>query len=66
MCIIRQWTCTLTQLPARYRGVVELRHYQDLSYDEIAEALNTSLSTVKSDLFRARKMLVQALGETGE
>ncbi len=47
----------LAHLPARYRVVVELRHYQDLSYEEIAEALNTSLSTVKSDLFRARKKL---------
>ena len=53
----------LTHLPARYRVVVELRHYQDLSYEEIALALNVPVSTVKSDLFRARKRLeVELIG----
>lgn len=53
----------LTGLPTRYRVVIELRHYQDLSYDEIAATLNVPVSTVKSDLFRARKMLEKLLGD---
>jgi RNA polymerase sigma-70 factor (ECF subfamily) len=53
----RQIRNALAHLPARYRVVVELRHYQDLSYEEIALALNVPVSTVKSDLFRARKRL---------
>jgi RNA polymerase sigma-70 factor (ECF subfamily) len=48
-------------LPPRYRAVIELRHFQELSYDEIASALDRPLSDVKSDLFRARKLLAQAL-----
>jgi len=51
----------LATLPSRYRAVIELRHYQELSYEEIAETLNRPLSDVKSDLFRARKILAERL-----
>lgn len=51
----------LASLPARYRVVIELRHYQELSYDEIAAELNIPLSDVKSQLFRARKILAEKL-----
>jgi RNA polymerase sigma-70 factor, ECF subfamily len=51
----------LASLPAHYRVVIELRHYQQLSYDEIASELNIPLSDVKSHLFRARKILAEKL-----
>ena len=51
----------LSSLPAQYRAVVELRHFQDLSYDEIATELDIPLSDVKSHLFRARKLLAEKL-----
>ncbi len=51
----------LASLPPHYRAVVELRHYQELSYDEIAAELNIPLSDVKSHLFRARKILAEQL-----
>lgn len=51
----------LASLPSNYRVVVELRHYQELSYDEIANELNMPLSDVKSHLFRARKLLAEKL-----
>jgi RNA polymerase sigma-70 factor, ECF subfamily len=51
----------LSCLPPRYRVAIELRHFQELSYDEIARTLNLSLSDVKSDLFRARKLLAEKL-----
>ncbi len=51
----------LLDLPHRYRIVIELRHFQELSYDEIAHSLNRPLSDVKSDLFRARKLLAEKL-----
>ena len=41
--------------------MIELRHFQDLSYEEIARSLKRSLSSVKSDLFRARKLLAERL-----
>ncbi|RMG98951.1 MAG: sigma-70 family RNA polymerase sigma factor [Chloroflexi bacterium] len=52
------------QLPPMYRAVIELRHFQNLSYAEIADVLERPLSSVKSDLFRARKMLAEKLKAT--
>jgi len=47
----------IAALPDRYRIVIELRHFQELSYAEIAVELNLPVSDVKSHLFRARKLL---------
>ena len=49
----------ILSLPPHYRAVIELRHFQDMSYAEIAETLGTSISQVKSHLFRARKLLTE-------
>jgi RNA polymerase sigma-70 factor (ECF subfamily) len=51
----------LASLPPHYRVIVELRHYQEMSYDEIAAELKIPLSDVKSHLFRARKLLAEKL-----
>lgn len=51
----------IASLPPHYRLVIELRHYQELTYDEIARELNLALSDVKSHLFRARKLLAEKL-----
>ena len=51
----------LASLPAHYRVVIELRHYQELSYDEISAELHMPLSDVKSHIFRARKLLAEKL-----
>ena len=56
-----QIRAALASLPAHYRVVIELRHYQELSYEEIAAELNIPLSDVKSNLFRARKLLAEKL-----
>ena len=48
-------------LPPRYRVAIELRHFQELSYEEMAEEMKRPLSSVKSDLFRARKMLAEKM-----
>jgi RNA polymerase sigma-70 factor, ECF subfamily len=50
-------------LPPHYRVVVELRHFQELSYNEIADRLDLPLNTVKSHLLRARKLLLERLGD---
>jgi RNA polymerase sigma-70 factor, ECF subfamily len=54
----------LASLPGHYRAVIELRHYQELSYAEIAAELKIPLSDVKSHLFRARKILAEKLHES--
>jgi RNA polymerase sigma-70 factor (ECF subfamily) len=48
-------------LPDIYRRVVELRHRSELSYREIAEALDIPEKTVKSRLFTARRRLAESL-----
>ena len=49
------------QLPDKYRKVVELRYFEDLSYEEISERLNISLSNVKIQLLRAKNMLSELM-----
>jgi RNA polymerase sigma-70 factor (ECF subfamily) len=51
----------LATLPDRQRAVVVLRHYQDLSLDEISRTLGMSLGTVKSSLHRALRRLREGL-----
>ena len=49
-------------LPPHYRIVVVMRHLQDLSYEEISDALHLPLGTVKARIHRARALLAQRLG----
>jgi RNA polymerase sigma-70 factor (ECF subfamily) len=51
----------LLALPIDYRQCVVLRDVNDLSYEEIAQALRIPLGTVKSRLSRARLQLAHAL-----
>lgn len=51
----------IASLPETQRLAVILRRYEELSYEEIAEALDQSVSAVKSLLFRARTELRQSL-----
>lgn len=48
-------------LPPHYRAVIELRHFQDCSYETIAATLGLPLTDVKSHLFRARQLLRRSL-----
>ena len=52
---------TLAELSPEYREVVVLREYQNLSYDEIAAVTKTTVSSVKSRLFKARRKIGEAL-----
>lgn len=51
----------IQNLPDKYRKVIELRHMEELSYDEIATELDLPLGTVKAHIFRARELLYKAL-----
>ncbi|HJQ37870.1 MAG TPA: sigma-70 family RNA polymerase sigma factor [Thermoanaerobaculia bacterium] len=50
------------QLPADYRELIQLRHFAEMSYEEIASMKKLPLGTVKNKLFRARNLLKDALG----
>ena len=53
----------LAKLPERQRAALLLRSEQGLGYDEIAQTLDASVSSVKSLIHRARESLLAALGE---
>ncbi len=50
------------RLPADYRELIQLRHFAELSYEEIASMKKLPLGTVKNKLFRARNLLKEQLG----
>ena len=51
----------LATLPERYRVVLTLRYFDDLSYAEIAEITNQEPNAVGVQLLRARNLLKEAL-----
>ncbi|MCS6807457.1 MAG: sigma-70 family RNA polymerase sigma factor [Bacteroidota bacterium] len=56
--LIRQ---AIDELPEKYRVVIQMRHEEDMDYQEIANRLGIPLGTVKAHLFRARAMLYKKL-----
>ena len=55
----------LHRLPERQRLPLVLYHFEELSYEEIAEQLGVSLAKVKTDIFRARAALAKLLAQRG-
>jgi len=53
-------------LPEKYKSVIELRHMEEKSYQEIADVLDLPLGTVKAHIFRARELLYKALKDKRE
>lgn len=56
----------LGELPMIEREVLTLFYLQELSLIEVAEALNVPVGTIKSRLFRAKRLLRQAMTTRGE
>jgi RNA polymerase sigma factor (sigma-70 family) len=53
----------INELPQRQRDALFLRHYLDLSYREIADALQVEIGTVSATLHAARRALLDSLQE---
>ncbi len=51
----------IEKLPPKYKRVIIMRHKQEMSYEEIARALELPLGTVKAHIFRARQLLYKYL-----
>jgi len=49
------------KLPSRYRTLITLRYYDELSYEEIALQLDSPLGTIKAQLFRAHNLMFNVL-----
>lgn len=60
---IEQIRNAVGELPEQMRKCMQLRVFQDLSYEEIATLLRISAQTVKAHLFQARRRLGGRLGE---
>jgi RNA polymerase sigma-70 factor, ECF subfamily len=54
----------IAELPSEFAEVVIMRDINDLSYDEISQALSCPVGTVKSRLSRGRAQLVSRLRES--
>ncbi|WP_282939839.1 RNA polymerase sigma factor [Paenibacillus sp. RC67] len=49
----------LSELPDKYRLILYLYHYKQLSYQEIAEATQLPLKTIETRLYRGKALLKQ-------
>ena len=54
------------KLKPRYKQLVQMRYFDELSYEEIAEKTELPLGTVKAQLFRAREFLFNILRNSEE
>lgn len=54
------------QLPEKYRAVIHLFYYEELSVEEIGKITKSKASTVRTRLTRARRILKSLLKEKGE
>ncbi len=55
----------IRSLNSKYRLMIELRYFEELSYEEIAEELSIPLGTVKAQLHRAKDMLHKMVKQPG-
>jgi RNA polymerase sigma-70 factor (ECF subfamily) len=69
-CLLEEENQTLIRrallaLPEHYRAALVMRHYQDMSYLDIADALQIPIGTVRSRLAQARALLLRKLSAAG-
>jgi len=55
----------LSRVPVKFRSVLILKYYQDLTYDEIGEIMNIPRNTVASYLLRGKKKLRKLMENKG-
>jgi len=51
----------IKELKPHYQEVIQLRYFQEMSYQEISEQLNEPLSNIKIKLLRAKKLLAEII-----
>ena len=57
----RRVRAAVSVLPPKFRIAILLRYFDDLSYEQIAQALHCSMGTVASRLSRGHKLLAEQL-----
>lgn len=58
---IKRMRDVVEKLKPKYKRLVELRYFEEKSYEEIAEMLELPLGTVKAQLFRARDFMFELM-----
>tara|TARA_B100001250_G_scaffold376562_1_gene364928 strand:+ start:12440 stop:13042 length:603 start_codon:yes stop_codon:yes gene_type:complete len=58
IAILRQ---IVDQLKPKYRDLVKLRYFKELSYEEVADTLGLPIGTVKAQLHRSREQLFKIM-----
>jgi RNA polymerase sigma factor (sigma-70 family) len=58
---VKYMRAIVEKLKPHYRVLIEMRYFEELSYEEIAEKLDLPMGTVKAKLFRARDLLYNIL-----
>lgn len=53
----------IKQLKPHYQDVINLRYFQEMTYNEISETLEEPLNNVKVRLLRARKLLAEIISQ---
>lgn len=56
----------VSALKPRYRRIIELRYFEEFSYDEIASEMDIPPGTVKAQLYRAKELLFEVLKDRKE
>jgi RNA polymerase sigma factor (sigma-70 family) len=51
----------IKELKPHYQEVIQLRYFQEMSYQEIANSIDEPLSNVKVKLLRAKKLLAEII-----
>lgn len=59
----RQLDYLLMKMKPKYRDLIELRFFKELTYDEIAEQLKLPMGTIKTQIHRAREQLCKLIIE---
>jgi RNA polymerase sigma-70 factor, ECF subfamily len=54
----------IKQLKPAYQEVIQMRYFQEMSYQEIADDLNEPLNNVKIKLLRAKKLLAEIISKS--
>ena len=63
IAILRQ---IVNKLKPKYRQLVKLRYFKEMTYDEISESLEIPIGTVKAQLYRSREQLFKILSGSKE
>lgn len=56
----------VNNLKPKYKEMIEMFYFQEMSHEEISQKLNLPIGTIKAQLFRARDLLYAALKNKSE